>query len=142
MAEFEGSRGNFKTQLCKYWEENQFCKKEDKCPYAHGASELRTSAGGPGGPGGKDRERMPYQGGYSKPAGGSFGGGNFGGGNFVKGNCKFFMQGSCKFGAECKFRHPNGPGPSGDNGGEEGMKNWRTDFRRPGDNDNMEDEGQ
>ena len=30
--------------------------------------------------------------------------------------CKFFLEGRCKFGAQCKFRHPSG-GAGGGGGG-------------------------
>jgi len=77
---------NYKSQLCRYWENSFSCSKGENCSYAHGKEELRA-------PKGKDGSFVPrkdFEGGFPKTK-----------------PCKFFMQGSCKFGASCKFSDEN-----------------------------------
>mmetsp|Transcript_30962 Transcript_30962/g.35815 ORF Transcript_30962/g.35815 Transcript_30962/m.35815 type:complete len:173 (-) Transcript_30962:25-543(-) len=35
---------HFKTEICKHWEDNGYCKFADKCAFAHGAHELRQKS--------------------------------------------------------------------------------------------------
>eukprot|EP00951_Prasinocladus_malaysianus_P036386 scaffold382788_cov48-Prasinocladus_malaysianus.AAC.1 len=35
------SAPHFKTQICRYWQQDGACSAGDKCTFAHGASELQ-----------------------------------------------------------------------------------------------------
>ena len=84
---------NYKTTLCQYYLQGP-CKNADKCSYAHGTSELRTSSGLP------VSELESGAGSSSQSLSGSSVN------RFKTTLCaKFVTNGTCPFGMTCNFAH-------------------------------------
>ena len=75
------SKQEYKTVLCKHWEDDGKCQWGEQCKWAHGKEDLQT---------GSTRPVMPHSGWNSQ---------------HKTVLCSKWVEGSCQYGARCMFAH-------------------------------------
>eukprot|EP00933_Yihiella_yeosuensis_P074593 TRINITY_DN8355_c0_g1_i5.p1 TRINITY_DN8355_c0_g1~~TRINITY_DN8355_c0_g1_i5.p1 ORF type:complete len:368 (+),score=77.73 TRINITY_DN8355_c0_g1_i5:76-1179(+) len=132
-----GTPHNFKTVICKYWEQGT-CTKGRDCTFAHGAHDTGSSGGGSKGGkgGGKAAGKMQIPKAF-EPAQPAYQPSGDDAAKYKTKMCNFFLEGRCTKGDDCTFAHDESelaaaPPRSAPKGAEKGKGGKGSSFKGTG----------